>query len=192
MAKKGFYFNQDMCVGCRACQVACKDKNDLEMGTLFRHVRNFETGSFPHATLYNYAGTCNHCMDPQCVAVCPNEAMFVDEEDGTVQHNDEKCIGCGYCANACPYGAPCVIESLGVTHKCDACITLRANGEKPSCVASCTMRALEFGEYGELVSAHAGAVSSIAALPDSSETNPCVLINAKPSALESSFVEIRL
>lgn len=192
MAKMGYYFDQDACIGCKACQVACKDKNDLELGTLFRSLQDYETGKYPNARLYHYSGSCNHCMNPQCVAVCPNEAMFVDEEDGTVQHNDEKCIGCGYCVNSCPYGVPQLIESLGVSHKCDACITLRAHGEKPACVASCTMRAIEFDEYDALVAAHPDAVNEIAALPEASVTSPCLLINAKPAALETNFVEVYL
>lgn len=187
MAKMAFYFNQVQCIGCKACQVACKDKNDLEIGYLFRHVDSFETGTYPTASLYHYSGSCNHCQNPACVEVCPNAAMYIDEADGTVQHDDEKCIGCGYCEQACPYGAPHVIESLGVSHKCDACYTLRANGEQPACVAACTMRALEFGSYDDIVAAHPDAVADIAVLPDSAQTGPCTLIDAKPAALETDF-----
>ncbi len=110
MSKMGFYFNQKKCVGCRTCQVACKDKNDLEVGELFRHVTSYQAGKYPNAMLYHYAATCNHCMDPACVAACPNGAMYVDEEDGTVQHDDTKCLGCQYCVEACPYSVPVYIE----------------------------------------------------------------------------------
>ena len=106
MGRKGFYYDQSACIGCRTCQAACKNKNQLEVGTLFRQVHTFETGQYPAPKSYHYAATCNHCENPACVAVCPNAAMFIDEADGTVQHDDTKCIGCQYCVNACPYGVP--------------------------------------------------------------------------------------
>ena len=92
----GFYFDMTACIGCRTCQVACKDKNDLEMGVIFRRLSDFEVGEYPAVQTYHYSGSCNHCEKPECVAACPNAAMYIDEEDGTVQHDDEKCIGCQY------------------------------------------------------------------------------------------------
>lgn len=190
--RKGFYFNSRRCAGCRTCQVACKDKNRLDAGTFFRRVTSYQTGTYPNAMLYHYAATCNHCENPACVAVCPNAAMYIDEEDGTVQHDDEKCIGCQYCVKACPYGVPQYLESLQKTHKCDACIQLRAAGEQPACVAACPMRALEFGDIEELRAAHPDAVNQIAVLPDASQTNPSVAIEAKPAALEKNPVPVVL
>ena len=111
---QGFYFNQQMCIGCRTCQVACKDKNDLEVGYLFRRVESFEVGEFPAPATFHYSGACNHCHTPACVEVCPAGATYINEEDGTVQHDDEACIGCGYCVKACPYGHPVLIEELNV------------------------------------------------------------------------------
>ena len=102
VVRKGFYFNQRNCIGCKTCQIACKDKNDLDIGVVFRHVNDYEVGTYPDATGYHYAATCNHCIDPACVAVCPNAATYIDKKDGTVQHDDEKCIGCEYCVKACP------------------------------------------------------------------------------------------
>ena len=122
---QGFYFNQQMCIGCRTCQVACKDKNDLEVGYLFRRVESFEVGEFPAPATFHYSGACNHCHTPACVEVCPAGATYINEEDGTVQHDDEACIGCGYCVKACPYGHPVLIEELNVVHRCDGCIVAR-------------------------------------------------------------------
>ena len=102
---QGFYFNQQICIGCRTCQVACKDKNDLEVGYLFRRVESFEVGEFPAPATFHYSGACNHCHTPACVEVCPAGATYINEEDGTVQHDDEACIGCGYCVKACPMRA---------------------------------------------------------------------------------------
>lgn len=90
---QGFYFNQQACIGCRTCQVACKDKNDLEVGYLFRRVESFEVGEFPKPATFHYSGACNHCHTPACAEVCPAGATYINEEDGTVQHDDEACIG---------------------------------------------------------------------------------------------------
>lgn len=192
MGRKGFYYNQNACIGCRTCQIACKDKNDLDVGTLFRHVTSYETGTFPEAHVYHYAATCNHCEDAACVAVCPNAATYYDENDGTVQHDDEKCIGCQYCVKACPYGVPQYIADIQKTHKCDACIGLRSTGEQPACVAACPMRALDFGDIEEVRKAHPDAVDQIAVLPEASQTNPSVAIGAKEVALAVDPVAIAL
>ena len=190
MTRQGFYFDNRRCVGCRTCQVACKDKNDLAVGILFRRVDSYQVGTYPDAMLYHYASTCNHCEAPECVAVCPNQAMYVDEEDGTVQHDDSKCIGCQYCVNACPYGVPQYRPDLKISGKCDACFALRGAGEENACVAACPMRALDFGDIEELRAKYPDAVDAIAALPDPSKTHPSVLIEAKPSSLETEFTEI--
>ncbi|WP_251230949.1 4Fe-4S dicluster domain-containing protein [Adlercreutzia aquisgranensis] len=190
MTKQGFYFNMAACIGCRTCQIACKDKNDLAVGDTFRRLEDYEVGEFPSATVYHYSRTCNHCENPACVQVCPNSAMYISEEDGTVLHDDEKCIGCQYCVKACPYGVPTYIESLQLTHKCDGCLALRNAGESPACVASCPMRALEFGPFDELKSRHPDAVRDIAMLPSSSETEPCTLIGPRPVAVDSAGSEI--
>ena len=67
----GFYFDMTACIGCRTCQVACKDKNDLEMGVIFRRLSDFEVGEYPAVQTYHYSGSCNHCEKPECVAACP-------------------------------------------------------------------------------------------------------------------------
>lgn len=189
MDRQGFYFDQRRCIGCRTCQVACKDKNRLEVGTLFRSVASYQTGVFPDATTYHYASTCNHCLNPECVAVCPAGAMYVNEEDGTIQHNDDLCIGCQYCTTACPYGAPKYVEAAGIVKKCDGCIGLRAKGEQPACVAACVMRALEFGPIDELRAAHPDAVDQIAILPEPL-TTPSLCVSARQDALDPDYQSI--
>ena len=184
----GFYINQNDCMGCRTCQVACKDKNDLPVGILYRHVKSFETGSFPAPKPYHYPGTCNHCQVAACVVECPTGAMY-KAEDGTTQHDDEICIGCKTCTKACPYGVPQFLPDEMITGKCNFCIDLREEGGNPACVDACRNRCIEWGTLEELAEKHPEAVSDIAALPASAETSPCLLIDPRNGALEVDFRE---
>ncbi len=190
----GFYFDMTACVGCKTCQMACKDKNNLSVGTVFRSVKDYETGSFPNVGIFHLTQSCNHCENPACVAACPTHAMYKDEETGLVLHDDEICIGCQSCVAACPYGQPKLIEELNVVHKCDSCIAIRENGGEPQCVASCVMRAIEFGDLDELKAKHPDAVS-IAELPMMPEiaalTMPNTIVSVKANvsdaAVEKNF-----
>ena len=188
MARKAFYFDMTACIGCRTCQIACKDKNGLEVGTTFRHVDSYESGDYPLPTLYHYSSSCNHCANPACVAACPTGAMYIDA-DGTVQHDDALCIGCQTCGAACPYSVPQYVADLEVVHKCDMCRELTDNGEQPACVAACQTRCLQWGDYDELLAAHPDAVADIAILPDSSTTDPSVLITPKAFAVHDAGVK---
>lgn len=191
MAKMGFYFDMSSCIGCKTCQIACKDKNDLRIGMFFRHVHHYEVGQYPHMGTFNRSATCNHCESPACVAACPNGSMHILEEDGTVQHDYSKCIGCKYCVEACPYGVPMYDSELGQAVKCNACIELRGNGEQPACVSACPMRALEFGPIDALEARHPDAVRPLPILPEPSITRPCTIINPRPSVFEQDPVEVQ-
>ena len=186
----GFYFDMTRCVGCRACQVACKDKNDLELGILFRNAKTYESGEFPKVSMFNYSSTCNHCTSPACVAACPTGAMY-KAEDGTVIHDDEMCIGCQTCAGICPYGVPKYSEAKGIVVKCDACAYLRAKGQKPACVDACPSRALDFGDVDELKAKYGSdLVSDLSILPDSTMTGANVYIKAKACAIDGEATEL--
>jgi len=188
----GFYFDVNMCIGCRTCQIACKDKNDLDVGPIFRRVHTFETGSYPEARSYNYSGACNHCTDAKCVAGCPTGAMYY-ANDGTVQHDDKKCIGCRYCTWNCPYGAPQYIEDKGIVGKCDSCKELRDGGGNPACVDACLMRCLHFGDIDELRAEYGpDLVREIPILPASNITNPSLLVNPKPCSLAENYREMEI
>lgn len=179
-----FFFDMTACVGCKTCQVACKDKNDLPVGTLFRNVTDYEVGEYPMPGLFHMSASCNHCANPACVAACPSGAMYKTEE-GPVLHDDALCMGCQACVEACPYSVPKYIEELGVTHKCDTCYGIRMNGYEPQCVSSCPMRALEFGDLATLAAKHPGSVTMdmLACAPES-DTLPSTLILAKDIALK--------
>lgn len=181
MTRKGFYFNMATCVGCKTCQIACKDRNGLEVGMLFRHVNSYEGGTFPNPKVYHYSSSCQHCENPACVANCPTSAMY-KAEDGTVQHNDDECIGCKTCVHSCPYLVPQYDEELGIARKCDMCKPLTDKGQQPACVGACYTRSLEWGDYDELAKAHPGAVCDLPILPSSDITSPSILVDAKDFA----------
>jgi anaerobic dimethyl sulfoxide reductase subunit B (iron-sulfur subunit) len=179
----GFHFNSNLCTGCKACQVACKDKWDLEVGVTWRRVAEFNGGEWvanadgtytQNVSAYYVSVACNHCQDPTCVEVCPAGAM-IKREDGIVMIDQDACVGCRYCEWTCPYGAPQFSAKLGVMTKCNMCYDAVDAGEKPACVAACPSRALDFGELSELQAKY-GTAAEVAPLPSASFTKPSIVI----------------
>ena len=184
----GFYLDQTRCTGCRACQVACKDKNRLEVGYLYREVKSYTVGKFPDVGGYSYSTSCNHCENAVCLNNCPTGAIY-RAEDGTVIQDQSLCIGCRMCVMSCPYGQPKYFPERGVSGKCDGCYGLRAAGNEPACVAGCPNRALAFGEMDELRAEFGPDLDegSIVVLPSPEETHPNVLIKAKDIAFDEDY-----
>ncbi len=190
MAKQlGFYFNSSACTGCKACQVACQDKNDLPASIAWRRVIRYGGGNWVQAAtfsvpnglfVYNVTLSCQHCQDPVCVQVCPTTAM-TKGADGIVTIDQDKCIGCRYCEWACPYGAPQFNEAIGVMSKCNFCQDLLAEGGNPACVDACPMRALDFGELEDLQAKY-GTVNAIEPMPSGEYTNPSIVITPHKNA----------
>lgn len=148
MARWGFVLDQAKCIGCNACQVACKDRNHLEAGKNFRRSDTIgykEDGITKYA---HFSGGCHHCEDPECLAACPFGALKKNE-DGIVLADATLCRGCGACERACKYGAIYVSEWSHKAMKCDGCAELRAQGRQPACVEACPTHCLEFREIGE-------------------------------------------
>ena len=192
MAQYGFYFDQTLCVGCRTCQIACKDKNRLEIGELYRNVHSYETGEYPMPGIYHLADTCHHCTEPACVAICPTGRTKKDEGTGLIIHDPAiNCLGenCLGCIAACPYHHPVYRPEIKAVGKCDMCRDLIANGEQPACVAACMTRALDFGRMEDLKARHGdGLITEEPCLPaDSTGSN--FLIKARPCGLDKDFEE---
>ncbi len=188
MSTFGFFCDTSACSGCKTCQVACKDKNNLEPGIRFRRVyevaganwNKTEEGAWEHDIVaYNLSIGCNHCEDPACVKACPTKAMHA-ESDGMILVDSKICIGCRYCEWACPYGSPQYNEQKGIMQKCDFCRDYILEGKQPACVASCPMRALEFGQIGQLIEKH-GDNRTIYPMPDPI-TKPALFIRKHPGA----------
>lgn len=180
MGQKGFYLDMTTCIGCKTCQIACADKNNLEAGILFRKVYEAEGGSYPKPWAYAFSISCNHCAKPKCVENCPTGALS-KREDGIVTHDKATCIGCRLCTWSCPYGAPKYIEKAGKVGKCDFCADLLAKGENPACVDACLMRTLQYGEIDELRKQH-GDLADLKMLPDSGTTKPSLVLTPTKEA----------
>lgn len=178
MTQLGFYIDMSKCIGCRTCQVACKDKNNLDVGVLFRRVYDMESGKFPQPRIAHLSLGCNHCTDPQCVKHCPTGALYKRTEDGLVLQDHDKCIGCRLCVWSCPYEAPQYSETEGKVGKCNMCADLLAKGENPACVDSCVMRAIEYGDINELRKKY-GDTPYVKGMPDPNITHPNITITAK-------------
>ena len=196
MTQYAFHLDGGKCTGCKTCQVACKETYKLPVSNLYRKVYNYQGGSWKPTEAGHYVPdgvfgyfvslACNHCSSPACVANCPTGAMYKDD-DGTVQHDDEACIGCQTCVNSCPYGAPQFIEEDKIVQKGDTCRALREAGHEPVCVEACPMRAIEFGEMGDLRAAHPDAVSELPCTEPAATTTPNILIGASRGALLEDF-----
>lgn len=200
MKQYGFYIDSSKCTGCKTCQLACKDYRDLDIKQNYRRVYEYEGGSFVQdgdtwlqkdVFSYYLSIACNHCSDPACVKVCPSGAMHKRDEDGFVVVDEDVCIGCQHCSNACPYGAPQFNKEAGHMTKCDGCYERVAEGKQPMCVESCPLRALEFGEIHILREKY-GTNADVAPLPSSSLTLPNIVIklnkNAKPTGDTTGFL----
>jgi anaerobic dimethyl sulfoxide reductase subunit B (iron-sulfur subunit) len=175
-----FYFDQNRCMGCHACVVACKDWNDVQPGKAsWRRLSTEESGSFPKVKVFNLVLSCNHCANPACTAACPMGAIYKREEDGIVVVNRDLCQDIRSCAVACPYGAPQFGDDTtepkaesgwAVEHpmqKCTFCWDRLDDGLPPACVAACPQRALDYGTVAEIVSKYPNAVRTAVGMPDS-------------------------
>ena len=140
------------CVGCLACTVACKAVNNVPVGSFWiktlrvgPNPKEGGSGDWPDVEMYFLPIQCQHCADPECVKVCPTGASH-KAEDGTVQIDKSKCIGCQFCAMSCPYNVRYLNEEERVVEKCTLCEQKVAQGELPQCVAQCGSRARFFGD----------------------------------------------
>jgi formate dehydrogenase iron-sulfur subunit len=159
------------CMGCRACQVACKQWNGLpaietkQLGTYENPPElsgntwiKVEFRERPGEWLFR-AHTCMHCTDASCENVCPTGA--ISHQGEAVIIDQEWCIGCGYCVQACPFGVPHKDEHTGTARKCIFCIDRITNGYEPACAKVCPTDAIQFGERSDLIAAAKTRVQSL-------------------------------
>ncbi|MBK1735493.1 ferredoxin [Halorhodospira abdelmalekii] len=211
--KLGLVIDLDTCVGCHACAVACKQWNssgisgpltdyhpygDQPGGVWLNRVRHYEEGVYPNSKTVNLPLSCMHCEQPPCVDVCPTGASYKRESDGVVLVDGERCIGCNYCAWACPYGTRELDTASGTMKKCTLCIdriydTRLPEAERtPACVLSCPTRARHFGDLDDPDSTVAELVRERRGYPLLPELG-CVPVNRylplRPSAASRPSLE---
>ncbi len=165
---KAFIFDATRCIDCRACMVACSVENNIPMNKTRIWVAGLGVkGVFPDLDRATMVYHCMHCDEPDCLSACPVGAYY-KRPDGPVIYDPQKCIGCRYCMNACPFGVPHFDYDKGLVEgafidKCTMCPQRIDVGLAPACVSTCPPDALEYGERDELI---AKAHARIQAHPD--------------------------
>jgi formate dehydrogenase iron-sulfur subunit len=152
------------CIGCKACQVACMEWNDLrdEIGTNVGAYQNPHDLTDQSWTLMRFAeyenpakggdlewlirkDGCMHCADPGCLKACPAPGAIVQYANGIVDFHEENCIGCGYCIAGCPFDIPRISKRDNKAYKCTLCSDRVAVGLEPACIKACPTGALVWG-----------------------------------------------
>ncbi|MEU6727674.1 4Fe-4S dicluster domain-containing protein [Nonomuraea wenchangensis] len=174
--RMGFFTDTSVCIGCKACEVACKEWNAVPddgmtfTGMSYDNTLSLSADTWRHVAFVEQpkplghqepgvggmdfrwlmaSDVCKHCTHAACLDVCPTGSLF-RTEFGTVVVQDDVCNGCGYCVPACPYGVIGKRESTGVAAKCTLCYDRLGVGQEPACAKSCPTDSIQFGELDEL------------------------------------------
>ena len=156
------------CIGCKACQVACMEWNDLrdEVGTNHGVYDNPLDLTDKSWTVMRFSEVeveqgklewlirkdgCMHCADPGCLKACPAPGAIVQYSNGIVDFHEENCIGCGYCITGCPFNIPRISKKDSKAYKCTLCSDRVSVGLEPACVKTCPTGALVFGSKEDMI-----------------------------------------
>jgi Fe-S-cluster-containing dehydrogenase component/formate-dependent nitrite reductase membrane component NrfD len=148
VTRYGFLIDQDTCIGCMACSVACKSENDVPLGVDRTWVKYIEKGEFPDARRMFSVMRCNHCDSAPCITICPTGALF-RRDNGIVDFDTSSCIGCKSCMNACPYDALYIDPDDHTAQKCNFCSHRVEVGLEPSCVIVCPTQSIIAGDLDD-------------------------------------------
>ena len=166
------------CIGCKACQTACMEWNDLrdEVGTnvgVYDNPRDLSDQSW---TVMRFSEVevqegrlewlirkdgCMHCAEPGCLKACPSPGAIVQYANGIVDFHEENCIGCGYCITGCPFNIPRISKKDGKAYKCTLCSDRVAVGMEPACVKTCPTGAIVFGSKEDMIHHAEGRVADL-------------------------------
>lgn len=158
MTRYGFLIDQDTCIGCHACTVACKSEHEVPLGVNRTWVKYIEKGTFPEARRHYSVMRCNHCDNAPCITICPTGALF-RRPDGIVDFDTSHCIGCKSCMNACPYDALYIDPDEHTAQKCNFCAHRVDAGLQPSCVVVCPTQSIVAGDLDDPTSKIAAMVA---------------------------------
>ena len=166
------------CIGCKACQSACMEWNDLrgtvgvneglytnpsDLGdqtwTLMRFYEENIDGSLQWLILKD---GCLHCSDPGCLKSCPSPGAIVQYANGIVDFHEESCIGCGYCISGCPFNIPRLRKEDSKVYKCTLCSDRVSVGLEPACVKTCPTGAIHFGSKADMLFQAQGRLADLA------------------------------
>ncbi|MEZ5044635.1 MAG: 4Fe-4S dicluster domain-containing protein [Saprospiraceae bacterium] len=143
--KYGFVIDNRKCIGCHACTTACKSEHQVPIGVNRTWVKQVEKGEFPNTRRLFSVMRCNHCTEAPCVEICPVEALFF-RDDGIVDFDKNRCIGCKSCMQACPYDALYIDPETNTAAKCNYCAHRIDIGLEPACVNVCPEHAIISGD----------------------------------------------
>lgn len=144
----GFIIDNRKCIGCHACTTACKSEHDVPVGVFRTWVKQVEKGEFPHTRRLFSVMRCNHCTEAPCVEICPVEALYF-RDDGIVDFDKNRCIGCKSCMQACPYDALYIDPENHTAAKCNYCAHRIDVGLEPACVNVCPEHAIISGDMDD-------------------------------------------
>ncbi|MGI8693442.1 MAG: 4Fe-4S dicluster domain-containing protein [Geodermatophilaceae bacterium] len=166
----GFAIDQRTCIGCHACTVACKTEHEIPVGQFRTWVKYVDQGTFPDSTRDFGVMRCNHCTDAPCVTICPTKSLY-KRADGIVDFDNERCIGCKSCMQACPYDAIYIDENTHTAAKCNFCAHRVDAGLEPACVVVCPTHSIWVGDLDDATSGISRLVNSTATAVRSPEQN---------------------
>jgi len=136
----GFLVDLHLCMGCKGCEIACKVENEVPLSTWRLRVKYVDVGTFPETKRTFTPLRCNHCENAPCERICPVSALHYIE-NGIVNIDKERCIGCAGCVMACPYGAIYIDPETQTADKCTYCAHRIASSMMPACVVACPVEA---------------------------------------------------
>ncbi len=166
----GFFTDTTLCIGCKACEVACKQWNQLPSdgnnftGNSYDNTSHLSETTWRHVAFVEQidssrqressrwlmmSDVCKHCVEAPCQEACPTGALIYNEFDNVYVQNDI-CNGCGYCITACPFGVLGRSEEDGHAHKCTLCYDRQKDGMTPACAKACPTASIQFGPIEEL------------------------------------------
>ncbi len=160
------FIDTTTCIGCKACEVACQEWNDLQLVST-KQTGTYQTMPTLDANFWNLIkfreqerdgvlswlmrkDQCMHCADPGCLAACPSDGAIVQYTNGIVDFQQANCIGCGYCITGCPFNIPKFNPETKRVYKCTLCADRVGEGLEPACIKSCPTGCLHFGSKDDM------------------------------------------